>query len=124
MKTLSPLATAILPLLTWPMTVSQVFRALPHATPQPDIETALDELIPHFATCDEDGRGGVYFYRRDTIAEHNTYNAWETRRRAADTARSEAIAAAERAYVVAMNKADEERDAADPMASIKAKEAA
>ena len=118
MKTLSPLAAAILPLLTTPLTAVDVFRALPHATPERNVEAALDELTPDLVTCDEH-EGVSYYYRRDRVAEMARTVTWNGRQRDAERARAAACRAAERGYIVAMDAADAERDAADPMAAIR-----
>jgi hypothetical protein len=119
MTTLSTLASAILPLLTAPLTVTGVSRALPRATPEHVVGAALDELINAVLVACDEHEGAAYYYRRDEEAEKATAIKWEMKRRAAEKARNDAWAAAERAYIVAMDAADAERDAADPMAAIK-----
>lgn len=121
MKPLSPLAAQIFPMLTAPVTVPAILATFADETTGEEIEAALDELeSARLVKCDEDGAGVPYFYRRDLAAEQKAAAKWNAAQKAAQRARESHIAHAERAYIVAMNAADKERDAADPMAAIKA----
>lgn len=121
MKPLSPLAAQILPMLTAPHTVPAVVKLFADDSTDEEVEDALDELLSaRLVTCDEDGAGVPYYYRRDRAAEKVRDDKWNDAQRAADRARLAALCEAERAYVVAMDAVDAERDASDPMAAIKA----
>ncbi len=112
MKTLSPLAVQILPMLTTPQTAHGIWSALASDATIAAVDTALDELtLCGSVGCDEH-EGAVYYYRRDREAERATLATWDARRREAERVRAATCAAA-------MASFDAERDATDPMASIK-----
>ena len=64
MKPLSPLAAAVLSLLTQPMRLTQIRNTYDPPTTTNAIGAALDELTPDLVTRDEH-EGVSYFYRRN-----------------------------------------------------------
>ncbi len=118
-KTITHLASQILTMIDAPTTAPALVKAFGGAFTGEAIEAALDELTPALATCDEDGAGVVYYYRRDTEAERARAAKWNDLARAADRALAEAVAAANKAHVEAIVAADAVDAAADPMAAIK-----
>lgn len=120
MKTLSPLAAQILPLLAAPQRADHVWRDLPNGDNYAlrDVESALDELVPDLATCDEHD-GVPYFYRRDRAAEQTRMSDFADAARIATCARDVALALAHADFAAACEAADAVRDAADPMAAIR-----
>ncbi len=125
MKTLSTLASAILPLLTTPLSFSGIVIAYAKAYPQAaaitptTFDDAIDELNPALVTCDEH-EGVPYFYRRDLAAEKVRMGHYADAVRVATHARDMALALVHADFAAAVEAAEEERDAADPMAAIKA----
>ncbi len=122
MKNLSNLAANILP--TLPTAAPQSFGAIVDAWSShsiAEVDAALDELLATgLVSLDESATCTAYYYRRDIVAEKATAARWDMKRRIAEQARARAIETAERAFVAAMDAADAERDAADPMSSLKA----
>ncbi len=121
MKTLSPLAAAILPMLTKPLTAEHIWRDMPDGDEYAfrEIVAALDEVTDSGDVGCDEHEGTAYYYRRDVAAEQARLAAYADAVRVATHARDMALALARANFAAACEAAEEERDAADPMAAIK-----